>query len=190
MLKKGSIPALDLRAAPSRTACPPKSSPPGRTATTAIVSPSTGTAAIVSPSTGTAAHAAAASSPLNPSSTSPDVAFVKSITQWQEIDATDYEGIWYQAVAVLRNDHYIRVHFVGWDKNWCENIPVEDAHCRLRARRADTKFGPRGAETVRQVMALFRCAHAACIYRSQCVMQCRAQKAKLALESVRLLHAS
>ena len=89
-------------------------------------------------------------------SNSSEVAFVMSLKQWQEIDATDYEGKWFQAVVVLRNEHHIRVHFSGWDKHWCENIPVQESYCRLRPRRQDTRVGPGGAQSVKGVMALHR----------------------------------
>jgi len=83
--------------------------------------------------------------------------FVNSLQQWQEIDATDYEGSWFQAVVVLRTSSHVRVHFVGWERRWCENIPIEDAKGRLRERRDDTRVGQEGAQTVEDVMALYRC---------------------------------
>jgi hypothetical protein len=86
-----------------------------------------------------------------------------SLKQWQEIDATDYEGKWFQAVVVLRNEHHIRVHFLGWDKHWCENIPVQESYYRLRPRRQDTRVGPGGAQSVTGVMALHRRASTPCL---------------------------
>ncbi len=83
--------------------------------------------------------------------------FVTSLKLWQEIDASDYEGEWFQAVVVLRNDQYIRVHFVGWDKKFHENIAMEEVHCRIRSRRRDSKTGPGGPQTITEVKALFRC---------------------------------
>jgi hypothetical protein len=96
-------------------------------------------------------------------SNSSEVAFVMSLKQWQEIDATDYEGKWFQAVVVLRNEHHVRVHFSGWDKQWCENIPLEESYCRLRPRRQDTRVGPGGAQSVKAVMALHRRASTSCL---------------------------
>jgi hypothetical protein len=155
-MKKGTVPALDLRAALSRSGgaarsqqlvhrSPPTpsgySSQPKKIDMESLSSATTNIAKI--------------------ERIKPDVEFVAHLKQWQEIDATDYEGKWFQAVVVLRNEHYIRVHFVGWGTQWSENIPVQEAYYRLRSRRPDTKVGPEGAQALKNVMTLYRCGSSA-----------------------------
>jgi hypothetical protein len=154
MLKKGSIPPLDLRTALSH---PPGNSGPPKTIEHATASP-----VFVSASPARPLHNIAVENfvPLmepDASVLSPATSFAMSLKQWQEIDATDFEGIWFQAVVILRDDHHIRVHFVGWDKIWCENIPIEELHCRIRNRRHHSETGPGGPQTIKAVMALYRC---------------------------------
>ena len=83
--------------------------------------------------------------------------FVASLQRWQAIDALDYEGSWFQAYVVMTSDSHIRVHFVGWEVRWCENITLEDSKVRLRARRDDSRVGPLGEQTVKDVMKIHRC---------------------------------
>lgn len=195
MSKKGTIPALDLRAAPSPRAPPPSlqlerrsssardggdnrlrhvsgvqpgcKGPSNNTGSRAsspgvvnVVKNET-TIPLKNETTIPVVHAPA--NTVGRPSNSSEVAFVMSLKQWQEIDATDYEGKWFQAVVVLRNEHHIRVHFLGWDKHWCENIPVQESYCRLRPRRQDTRVGPGGAQSVKGVMALHRRASTRCL---------------------------
>ena len=149
MLKKGSVPALDFRNAlpsphlkhvklPSAVSSSTGGSRGARSSSARPQSPATSHASIV--------HEPPA-----------EVAFISSLKQWQEIDATDYEGKWFQAFVVWRNEHHIRVHFMGWQKQWCENISIIESYRRLRPRNADTKVGPGGPQTVKDIMALYRC---------------------------------
>ena len=154
MLKKGSIPPLDLRAA---LPPPPGYSGPPKKTKNAAASPVPVNAS--PPRTlHNVAVASATMPPMDPEANalSPAFSFAMSLKQWQEIDATDYEGKWFQAVVILCNDHHIRVHFLGWEKIWCENIPIEESHSRIRDRRHDTKTGPGGPQTIKAVMALYR----------------------------------
>jgi hypothetical protein len=83
--------------------------------------------------------------------------FVASLQRWQAVDALDYEGSWFQAYVVMTSESHIRVHFVGWEVRWCENITIKDAKVRLRARREDSRVGPGGEQTVQDVMKIHRC---------------------------------
>jgi hypothetical protein len=153
MLKKGSTAPLDLRAA---LPPPPGYSGPPKKIKHAAASPLPVNAS--PPRTLHNVAVASAMPPMDPKTNalSPAFSFAMSLKQWQEIDATDYEGKWFQAVVILRNDHHIRVHFLGWEKIWCENIPIEESHSRIRDRRHDTKTGPGGPQTIKAVMALYR----------------------------------
>jgi hypothetical protein len=88
---------------------------------------------------------------------SPNAQFIMSLKLWQEVDSTDYEGNWFQAVVVVISDVYFRVHFVGWDVLWSENISIEESVFRLRARRQGSNVGPLGPQTIKQIKALHRC---------------------------------
>jgi hypothetical protein len=147
MLKTGSVPALDFRnALPSHptTAYSTGGNRGARSSSAQPHSPAISHASIVHEPTA-------------------EVAFISSLKQWNEIDASDYEGKWFQAFVVWRNEHHIRVHFVGWQKQWCENISIIESYARLRPRNADTKIGPGGPQTVKDIMSLYRCVR--CLQR-------------------------
>jgi hypothetical protein len=170
-MKKGTVPALDLRAALSRSGAARSQQVCGSPPTPSGCS---GQPKKIELEPFSSVIAKVAKNEPN----KPDVAFVAHLKQWQEIDATDYEGKWFQAVVVLRNEHYIRVHFVGWETQWSENIPVQEAYCRLRPRRPDTKVGLEGAQTVKNVMKLYRCGCSACRRSHYYLMQFRCSGTK------------
>jgi hypothetical protein len=149
---KGSVPALDLRAARSLSSSPPHP----RRSSPLISIKDVATSPINRKSAPRSVNDASCMPQMLPEST-----FWASLQQWQEIDASDYEGKWFQAFVVARTDQYICVHFVGWEKLWCENIPIKEVHLRIRSRRQDSKTGPLGSQSIRAVKSLYRCGCAA-----------------------------
>jgi hypothetical protein len=54
--------------------------------------------------------------------------------QFEEIDARDHLGKWYQAFVIETADDGIAVHFSGWSQIWDEFVPVSQIAARVRAR--------------------------------------------------------
>jgi hypothetical protein len=92
---------------------------------------------------------------------------------FQEIDAKDhvgkwyqsfiiqykivtlYSGKWYQAFVIEAADDGIAVHFSGWSQIWDEFVPTSQIAARVRSRSSRTETGEGGAETVEEVRALY-----------------------------------
>ncbi len=170
MRKQGSIPALDLRTAQQKMPTPafPAGTGPLKTNVASLAN--------VSIRSSLQTSVVASSMPQM----QPSPAVESSLQHWQEIDACDYEGQWFQAVVVAINDHHIRVHFLGWEKIWCENIPIEDSHFRIRSRQHDSKTGPGPPQTIKCIMAMHRCGRSpshCCSFEFTCMRSpCRNPK--------------
>jgi hypothetical protein len=74
---------------------------------------------------------------------------------FQEIDAKDHLGKWYQAFVIETADDGIAVHFSGWSQIWDEFVPTSQIAARVRNRSPRTETGEAGPETVEEVRALY-----------------------------------
>jgi hypothetical protein len=76
-------------------------------------------------------------------------------THFQEIDARDHLGKWYQAFVIETADDGIAVHFSGWSQVWDEFVPTSQLSTRVRKRNSYTETGDLGPETAEDVRALY-----------------------------------
>ena len=74
---------------------------------------------------------------------------------FQEIDAKDHLGKWYQAFVIEAADDGIAVHFSGWSQIWDEFVPANQIASRVRARSRHTAVGRTGPEAKQDVRALY-----------------------------------
>ena len=78
---------------------------------------------------------------------------------FQEIDAKDHLGKWYQAFVIETTDDGIAVHFSGWSQIWDEFVPTSQITKRVRSRSMHTETGEDGPETVAEVRTRALPAH-------------------------------
>ena len=76
---------------------------------------------------------------------------------FEEVDAMNKQGKWFQAFVVSGTASSKKVHFMGWQKSHDEEIPADKFDTHIRARSAACEIGPRGketADTVRQAYGI------------------------------------
>jgi hypothetical protein len=76
---------------------------------------------------------------------------------FEEVDAMNKQGKWFQAFVVHATPSIKKIHFMGWQKSHDEDIPCDLWESRIRPRSAACDIGPRGKETsdaVKQVYGI------------------------------------
>jgi hypothetical protein len=76
---------------------------------------------------------------------------------FEEVDAMNKQGKWFQAFVIHATASVKKIHFMGWQKSHDEDIPADRFDTHIRPRSAACEIGPRGKETseaVRQVYGI------------------------------------
>ena len=66
---------------------------------------------------------------------------------FEEVDAMNKQGKWFQAFVVHSTPSIKKIHFMGWQKSHDEDIPCDLWESRIRPRSTECDIGPRGKET-------------------------------------------
>jgi hypothetical protein len=74
---------------------------------------------------------------------------------FEEVDAMNKQGKWFQAFVVHATPSIKKIHFMGWQKSHDEDIPCDLWDARIRPRSAACDTGPRGSETSEAVKQVY-----------------------------------
>lgn len=74
---------------------------------------------------------------------------------FEEVDAMNKQGKWFQAFVVEATPSMKRIHFMGWQKSHVEDIPSDRFETHIRPRSAACDVGPRGKETSEAIKLLY-----------------------------------
>ena len=76
---------------------------------------------------------------------------------FEEVDAMNKQGKWFQAFIVRATPSSKKIHFMGWQKSHDEDIPSDRFDTHIRPRSTTCEIGPRGkeaADAVRQAYGI------------------------------------
>jgi hypothetical protein len=74
---------------------------------------------------------------------------------FEEVDAMNKQGKWFQAFVVGATSSFKKIHFMGWQKSHDEDIPADRFDTHIRPRSAACDIGPRGKETSEAIRQLY-----------------------------------
>jgi hypothetical protein len=80
---------------------------------------------------------------------------------FEEVDAMNKQGKWFQAFVVDATSSFKRVHFMGWQKHRDEDIPADCFETHIRPRTSTCEMGPKGKESAEAVRQMYGIAAAA-----------------------------